>query len=84
MRKTIARRLSESKNGAPHFYITMDINMDNAVSLRTQLNNLLPNKVSFNDLVIKAVALALRQNLAINCSWLGDTIQCDEHIHIGM
>jgi pyruvate dehydrogenase E2 component (dihydrolipoamide acetyltransferase) len=84
MRKTIARRLSESKNGAPHFYITMDINMDNAVSLRTQLNNLLPNKLSFNDLVIKAVALALRQNLAINCSWLGDTIQYHEHIHIGM
>jgi pyruvate dehydrogenase E2 component (dihydrolipoamide acetyltransferase) len=84
MRKTIARRLSESKNGAPHFYITMDINMDNAVSLRTQLNNLLPNKVSFNDMVIKAVALALRQNLAVNCSWLGDTIQYHEHIHIGM
>jgi pyruvate dehydrogenase E2 component (dihydrolipoamide acetyltransferase) len=84
MRKTIARRLSESKIGAPHFYITMDINMDNAVSLRTQLNNLLPNKVSFNDLVIKAVALALRQNLAINCSWLGDTIQYHEHIHLGM
>ena len=84
MRKTIARRLSESKNGAPHFYITMDINMDNAVSLRTQLNNLLPSKVSFNDMVIKAVALALRQNLAVNCSWLGDTIQHHEHIHIGM
>ena len=84
MRKTIARRLSESKNGAPHFYITMDINMDNAVSLRTQLNNLLPSKVSFNDMVIKAVALALRQNLAVNCSWLGDTIQYHEHIHIGM
>jgi len=84
MRKTIARRLSESKIGAPHFYITMDINMDNAVSLRTQLNNLLPSKVSFNDMVIKAVALALRQNLAVNCSWLGDTIQHHEHIHIGM
>jgi len=84
MRKTIARRLSESKNGAPHFYIIMDINMDNAVSLRTQLNNLLPSKVSFNDMVIKAVALALRQNLAVNCSWLGDTIQYHEHIHIGM
>lgn len=84
MRKTIARRLSESKNGAPHFYITMDIAMDNAVSLRAQLNNLLPSKVSFNDMVIKAVALALRQNLAVNCSWLGDTIQYHEHIHIGM
>ncbi|MFN8321798.1 MAG: dihydrolipoamide acetyltransferase family protein [Chitinophagales bacterium] len=84
MRKTIAKRLSESKNGAPHFYITMDINMDNAVSMRTQLNNILPVKVSFNDLVIKAVALALRQNLNVNCSWLGDTIRYYDHIHIGM
>lgn len=84
MRKTIAKRLSESKNGAPHFYITMDINMDNAVSMRTQLNNILPAKVSFNDLVIKAVALALRQNPNVNCSWLGDTIRYNEHIHIGM
>lgn len=84
MRKTIAKRLSESKNGAPHFYITMDINMNNAVSMRTQLNNILPVKVSFNDLVIKAVALALRQNLNVNCSWLGDTIRYYDHIHIGM
>ena len=84
MRKTIARRLSESKNSAPHFYLTMDINMDNAVSIRTQLNNVLPKKVSFNDIVIKAVALSLRQNPNINCSWLGDTIRYYDHIHIGM
>ncbi|HLP19334.1 MAG TPA: dihydrolipoamide acetyltransferase family protein [Chitinophagales bacterium] len=84
MRKAIARRLSESKNGAPHFYLTMDINMDNAVSIRTQLNNVLPKKVSFNDIVIKAAALALRQNPNVNSSWLGDTIRYNEHIHIGM
>lgn len=84
MRKTIAKRLSESKNGAPHFYLTMDINMDNAVGLRTQLNAVLPKKVSFNDIVIKAVALALRQNPNVNSSWLGDTIRYNDHIHIGM
>lgn len=84
MRKTIAKRLTESKNGAPHFYLTVDINMDNAVSLRTQLNNVLPDKVSFNDIVIKAVARSLRQNPAVNCSWLGDTIRYYDHIHIGM
>lgn len=84
MRKTIAKRLSESKNGAPHFYLTMDINMDNAVALRTQINNVLPKKVSFNDLVIKAAALALRQNPNVNSSWLGDTIRYNDHIHIGM
>lgn len=84
MRKTIAKRLLESKNGAPHFYLTMDINMDNAVSIRTQLNNVLPAKVSFNDIVIKAVAIALRQNLNVNCSWLGDTIRYYDHIHIGI
>ncbi|MBK7149687.1 MAG: 2-oxo acid dehydrogenase subunit E2 [Bacteroidetes bacterium] len=84
MRKTIAKRLSESKNGAPHFYLTIDIPMDNAVALRTQLNNVLPAKVSFNDMVIKAVALALRQNPQVNCSWLGDTIRYYDHIHVGM
>lgn len=84
MRKTIAKRLTESKNGAPHFYLTMDINMDNAVALRSQLNNILPTKVSFNDIVIKCTALAIRQFPAVNCSWLGDTIRYNEHIHIGM
>lgn len=84
MRKTIAKRLSESKNGAPHFYLVMDMNMDNAVALRTQLNNVLPAKVSFNDIVIKAVAKALRQYPDVNSSWLGDTIRYNEHIHIGM
>lgn len=84
MRKTIAKRLTESKNGAPHFYLTIDFNMDNAVALRNQLNAVLPAKVSFNDIIIKSVALALRQYPAVNCSWLGDVIRYNEHIHIGM
>jgi pyruvate dehydrogenase E2 component (dihydrolipoamide acetyltransferase) len=84
MRKTIARRLSESKNGAPHFYLTIDVDMDNAVAFRAQLNNVLPAKASFNDIVIKAAAKALRQHPAINSSWLGDTIRYNNYIHIGM
>jgi pyruvate dehydrogenase E2 component (dihydrolipoamide acetyltransferase) len=84
MRKTIAKRLLQSKNEHPHFYLTMDINMDKAIALRSELNALLPAKVSFNDFVIKASALALRQNPAVNSSWLGDTIRQYSHIHIGM
>ena len=84
MRKTIAKRLLQSKNENPHFYLTVDVNMDKAVALRAELNTLLPAKVSFNDFVIKASALALRQNPAVNTSWLGDTIRQYSHIHIGM
>jgi len=83
MRKTIARRLGESKFGAPHFYLTMEINMDNAMNVRTQLNELSPVKISFNDLVIKAVALSLRQHPNVNSSWMGDFIRQNHHIHIG-
>jgi pyruvate dehydrogenase E2 component (dihydrolipoamide acetyltransferase) len=84
MRKSIAKRLLQSKNDNPHFYLTVDINMDKAVALRTELNAILPVKVSFNDFVIKASALALRQNPGVNSSWLGDTIRQYSHIHIGM
>lgn len=84
MRKSIAKRLTQSKNDNPHFYLTVDVNMDKTVALRTELNNLLPAKVSFNDFVIKAVALSLRQHPAVNSSWLGDTIRRYSHIHIGM
>ena len=84
MRKTIAKRLLQSKNENPHFYLTIDINMDKAVAMRTELNAVLPAKVSFNDFVIKACALSLRQNPAVNTSWLGDTIRQYSHIHIGM
>ncbi|MBI3137300.1 MAG: pyruvate dehydrogenase complex dihydrolipoamide acetyltransferase [Sphingobacteriales bacterium] len=84
MRNVIAKRLGESKFGAPHFYLTMEINMDNAMAARTQLNEISPAKISFNDLVVKAVALALRQHPAINASWMGDKIRRYSHIHIGI
>ncbi len=83
MRKTIARRLGESKFVAPHFYLTMAINMDNAINVRAQLNELSPVKISFNDFVIKAVALSLRQHPNVNSSWMGDFIRQNHHIHIG-
>ena len=83
MRKTIARRLGESKFQAPHFYLTMEINMDNAMTSRASLNEISPVKISFNDLVIKACAMALRQHPAVNASWMGDFIRQNKHVHIG-
>ena len=84
MRKVIAKRLAESKFQAPHFYLTMEINMDKAIEARNSMNEISPVKISFNDMVIKASAAALRQNLKVNSSWLGDKIRYNEHIHIGM
>ncbi len=84
IRTIIAKRLGESKFSAPHFYLTMEINMDNAMAARTQLNEISPAKISFNDLVVKAAALALRQNPAVNASWMGDKIRRYSHIHIGI
>lgn len=84
MRNVIARRLGESKFSAPHFYLTMEINMDNAMTARTTLNEHSPVKISFNDMVVKAVALALRQHPAINASWLGDKIRRYKHVHVGI
>jgi pyruvate dehydrogenase E2 component (dihydrolipoamide acetyltransferase) len=84
MRKVIAKRLAESKFGAPHFYLTMEINMDKAIEARKSMNEISPVKISFNDMVIKASAAALRQNPKVNSSWLGDKIRYNEHIHIGM
>lgn len=83
MRKTIARRLGESKFSAPHFYLTMEINMDNAITSRAAMNEVSPVKISFNDLVIKASAMALRLHPAVNSSWMGDFIRQNNHIHIG-
>lgn len=83
MRKTIARRLSESKFQAPHFYLTMEINMDNAMKARKAMNDVSPVKISFNDLVIKACAMALREHPDVNSSWMGDFIRQNNHIHIG-
>lgn len=84
MRKVIARRLGESKFTAPHFYLTVAIDMDNAMATRKRLNELSPVKISFNDLVVKACALALRQNPAINASWLGDSIRYNKVYNIGV
>jgi pyruvate dehydrogenase E2 component (dihydrolipoamide acetyltransferase) len=76
--------LAESKFSAPHFYLTMEINMDNAIATRAQLNEFSPVKISFNDMIVKAAALALRQHPAVNASWLGDKIRRHHHIHIGI
>ena len=84
MRKTIARRLAESKFTAPHFYVTMEINMDKAIEARKSINEISPVKISFNDMVIKAVAAALRQHPDVNVSYLGDKMRKNHHIHIGV
>jgi len=84
MRKTIARRLAESKFSAPHFYLSISIDMDAAMEARKQINALPDTKVSFNDMVVKASALALKQHPAVNSSWLGDRIRYNEHVHIGV
>jgi pyruvate dehydrogenase E2 component (dihydrolipoamide acetyltransferase) len=84
MRKVIARRLAESKFTAPHFYLTLDIDMDNAIAARKTLNSAEGVKVSFNDMVVKAVAMSLRQHPAVNSAWLGDVIRRNHHVHIGV
>lgn len=84
MRKVIAKRLAESKFSAPHFYLTMAIDMDNAVASRAKLNEVSKVKISFNDLVLKACAVALKQHPAVNSSWLGDKIRTNHHVNIGV
>ena len=84
MRKVIAKRLGESKFGAPHFYLTMEINMDNAMQARAQMNEVSEVKISFNDMIVKAAAMALKKHPAVNSSWMGDFIRQYQHIHIGV
>lgn len=84
MRKTIARRLAESKFTAPHFYLNLEIDMDNAMAARKQMNAEGDVKVSFNDMVVKAVAMALRQHPNVNSAWMGDFIRRNQHVHIGV
>ncbi|MBN8789275.1 MAG: pyruvate dehydrogenase complex dihydrolipoamide acetyltransferase [Terrimonas sp.] len=84
MRKVIARRLSESKFSAPHFYLTMEINMDNAMAARAQMNEVSPVKISFNDMVVKAAAMALKKHPAVNSSWMNESIRQWHHVHIGV
>jgi pyruvate dehydrogenase E2 component (dihydrolipoamide acetyltransferase) len=84
MRKTIARRLAESKFSAPHFYLTMEIDMSRCTDSRESINAVTDSKISYNDFVIKAAAAALRQHPKVNSSWLGDHIRVNHHIHIGV
>jgi len=84
MRKTISRRLSESKFSAPHFYLTISIDMDNAMAARKAINEKAETKISFNDLVIKAAAVALKKHPKVNSSWLGDRIRYNQHVHVGV
>lgn len=84
MRKVIASRLSESKFTAPHFYLTMDIDMDNSMAARKQINAAGDVKISFNDFVVKAAANALKRNPKVNSAWMGDKIRYNNHIHIGI
>jgi pyruvate dehydrogenase E2 component (dihydrolipoamide acetyltransferase) len=84
MRKVIAKRLAESKFTAPHFYLTMSIDMDAAVTARGKLNEVSPVKISFNDIVLKAVAVALKQHPKVNSSWLGDKIRINHHVNVGV
>jgi pyruvate dehydrogenase E2 component (dihydrolipoamide acetyltransferase) len=84
MRKVIAKRLGESKFGAPHFYLTMEINMDGAMEARAKMNEVSDVKISFNDMVVKAAAMALRKHPAVNSSWMGDFIRTYQHVHIGV
>jgi pyruvate dehydrogenase E2 component (dihydrolipoamide acetyltransferase) len=84
MRKTIAGRLAESKFTAPHFYLTMEINMDNAALAREKMNSYSEVKISMNDMIVKASALALQKHPAVNSSWLGNKIRFNHHIHIGV
>ena len=84
MRKTIARRLSESKFTAPHFYLSISVNMDNAISSRKAINAKLGHKISFNDIIVKASAMSLREHPTVNSSWRGDVIRRNEHVNVGV
>ena len=84
MRKVIAKRLSESLFTSPHFYLTMSIDMESAMAARAKMNEFSPVKISFNDMVIKAVAVGLKQHPHVNSSWLGDKIRYNEHVNIGV
>jgi len=84
MRKIIARRLGESKFTAPHYYLNVEFDMDNAISFREQYNSIPDTKISFNDIVIKATALALKKHPQVNSQWFDDKIRVNHHVHIGV
>jgi pyruvate dehydrogenase E2 component (dihydrolipoamide acetyltransferase) len=84
MRKVIARRLGESKFTAPHYYLNVEFDMDNAISFRNQYNSIPDTKISFNDIVVKATALALKQHPQVNSQWFDDKIRINKHVHMGV
>ncbi|MDT0607883.1 pyruvate dehydrogenase complex dihydrolipoamide acetyltransferase [Croceitalea rosinachiae] len=84
MRKVIAKRLSESKFSAPHYYLTIEVDMDNSKASRAQINGLPDTKVSFNDMVLKACAMALKKHPQVNTTWNNDTTRYNHHVHIGV
>lgn len=84
MRKVIAKRLAESKFTAPHYYLTVEFDMDNAITFRQQYNSLPDTKISFNDMIVKACALALRQHPQVNSRWYDDKMVLNNHVHIGV
>lgn len=84
MRKTIAKRLAESKFSAPHYYLTIEVDMDAAIAARKAMNELPDTKISFNDLVVKATALALKKHPQVNTTWQGDTTRYNRHVHVGV
>ena len=84
MRKAIARRLKESKFTAPHYYLNVEFNMDNAIAFRKQYNTLPDTKISFNDIVVKACAIALKQHPRVNSQWFEDKMRLNHHVHIGV
>jgi pyruvate dehydrogenase E2 component (dihydrolipoamide acetyltransferase) len=84
MRKVIAKRLGESKFSAPHYYLAVEFDMDNAIAFRKQYNSIPDTKISFNDIVVKACALALRQHPQVNSQWFEDRMKLNNHVHIGV
>ena len=84
MRKAIARRLKESKFSAPHYYLNVEFDMDNAITFRKQYNTLPETKISFNDMVVKACAMALKQHPRVNSQWFEDKMRLNHHVHIGV
>ncbi len=84
MRKAIAKRLSASKFSAPHYYLGVELNMDNAIAFRQQFNTLPDTKISFNDIILKAVALALKEHPQVNSQWFDDKIVQNHHVHLGV
>ncbi len=84
MRKIIAKRLGESKFTAPHYYLAVEFDMDNAIAFRQQFNSIPDTKISFNDIVVKACALALRQHPQVNSQWFDDKMVLNNHVHIGV